>query len=143
DFWTSRMTAIKVLGEYVGLLLWPARLSADYSYNQIPLFAGNLARWEDGKALIALVGLLAAAGFWIMAYRRRKILFFAIGFFFASIAPMANLAIVIGTIMGERFLYLPAVGFVLAVVWAAREYAGARAVKIAAAVVLLALVART
>ena len=37
DFFTARLTAIKVLGEYVWLLLWPVRLSCDYSYNQIPV----------------------------------------------------------------------------------------------------------
>src|SRR5262249_39452894 len=30
-FWTARMTAVKVLGRYFQLLIWPARLSFDYS----------------------------------------------------------------------------------------------------------------
>ncbi len=38
--------------------------------------------------------------------------------FFLTLAPVANIAILIGTIMGERFLYLPAVGFLGCVVWA-------------------------
>ena len=40
-FWTARLTAIKVIGKYLWLFVWPARLSADYSYNAVPLLAGN------------------------------------------------------------------------------------------------------
>ena len=38
-------------------------------------------------------------------------MFFFIAFFFAALAPTSNLAILIGTIMAERFLYLPSIGF--------------------------------
>jgi len=47
---TARMTAVKVIGRYVGLWLWPARLSFDYSYNEIPLFG-----WADWRAVFALI----------------------------------------------------------------------------------------
>ena len=35
---TIRLTAIKVIGKFLWLFVWPAGLSADYSYNAIPLF---------------------------------------------------------------------------------------------------------
>jgi tetratricopeptide (TPR) repeat protein len=44
--------------------------------------------------------------------------FFFIAFFFATLAPTSNLAILIGTIMAERFLYLPSIGFAGCLVWA-------------------------
>ena len=37
----GRLTALSVMGRYVALLLWPAHLSADYSFSQIPL-----AQWQ-------------------------------------------------------------------------------------------------
>jgi len=37
--------------------------------------------------------------------------FFFIVFFFAALAPTSNLLLLIGTIMAERFLYLPSIGF--------------------------------
>jgi hypothetical protein len=40
-FWTARLTAIKVIGKYLWLFVWPARLSADYSYNAVPRSAGT------------------------------------------------------------------------------------------------------
>ncbi len=53
-FWTARLTAVKVVGKFLWLFLWPAHLSADYSYNAVPLFGWRLSSWEDAKALIAL-----------------------------------------------------------------------------------------
>jgi hypothetical protein len=105
-FWTARLTAIKVIGKYLWLLLWPSRLSCDYSYNQIPLFT-----WRDWQALIAVAACAALAAVAIVCYRRGKPVFFFIAFFFAALAPTSNLALLIGTIMAERFLYLPSIAF--------------------------------
>jgi tetratricopeptide (TPR) repeat protein len=105
-FFTARLTAIKVVGKYLWLLLWPSHLSCDYSYNQIPLFT-----WGDWKALAAVAACVALAAVAIACCRRSKPVFFFIAFFFATLAPTSNLAILIGTIMAERFLYLPSIGF--------------------------------
>ena len=110
-FFPARLTAIEVIGKYLALLVWPGRLSCDYSYNQIPLFAGRLDHLQDWKALAALLVCLGAAAVAIRCYRRNPPVFFLIAFFFAALAPTANLALSIGTIMAERFLYLPAIGF--------------------------------
>jgi protein O-mannosyl-transferase len=118
-FWTARLTAVKVLGNYFWLLLWPARLSADYSYNQIPLFGWNLATWENAKTVIALLLWIAVAAGAVAAYRRARPLFFFILFFFVTIAPSSNVFVLIGSIMAERFLYLPAIGFAGCLVCAA------------------------
>jgi hypothetical protein len=103
DFFAGRLTAVKVIGKYFALLVWPINLSSDYGYNQI-----RLAVWNALPAL-ALCLALAAAATW--AWRHNPPICFFIAFFFATLAPMANIAILIGTIMAERFLYLPAIGF--------------------------------
>jgi hypothetical protein len=110
-FWTARMTAFKVIGKYLGLLLWPHRLSCDYSYNEIPLFTWRLDNWENWKALIALAACLAAAVVAFRYCRRRKAISFFMAFFFATLLPTSNLVVFIGSIMAERFLYLPSIGF--------------------------------
>jgi tetratricopeptide (TPR) repeat protein len=146
-FWTSRLTAVKVLGEYLWLLLWPARLSADYSYNQVPLST----RWDAGTILALLVWVCVAAAA-LFSYRRARPLFFCIAFFFVTIAPVANIVILVGSIMAERFLYLPAIGFAGCLVWAAttaHRHAPARwpaartVLPVALTVACLALAART
>jgi tetratricopeptide (TPR) repeat protein len=120
-FWTARLTAVKVIGKYLWLFVWPARLSADYSYNAVPLFSWHPAEWEDAKALIALAVCLGAALLAVCWYRTRKPLFFFLAFFFVALAPTSNLAILIGSIMAERFVYLPSIGLagcVVAAIWA-------------------------
>jgi tetratricopeptide (TPR) repeat protein len=117
-FWTARITAVKVIGRYFQLLVWPARLSFDYSYNAIPLFGWKLSGWEDWQAVLALIACGAAAVAAVLAWRRSKLVFFGIAFFFITLAPASNLVILIGSIMGERFLYLPSVGFAVIAVWA-------------------------
>ncbi len=109
-FWTARLTAIKVIGKYLWLFVWPARLSADYSYNAVPLFGWQPADWEDAKALIALAVCLGAALLAVRWYRTRKPLFFFLAFFFVALAPTSNLVVLIGSIMAERFVYLPSIG---------------------------------
>ena len=79
----------------------------------MPLF-GWLANREDVKALIALAVLLGAALLALMlAVRWRRtgkpLLFFLV-FFFVALSPTSNLVFLIGSIMAERFLYLPSVG---------------------------------
>uniref|UniRef100_Q01RN0 Tetratricopeptide TPR_2 repeat protein n=1 Tax=Solibacter usitatus (strain Ellin6076) TaxID=234267 RepID=Q01RN0_SOLUE len=122
-FFTARLTAVKVVGKLLWLFLWPARLSADYSYNAVPLFGWRLTNWEDAKALIALALLLGAALLaLLLAVRWRRtgkpILFFLV-FFFVALSPTSNLVVLIGSIMAERFLYLPSVGLAGCIVAAA------------------------
>jgi tetratricopeptide (TPR) repeat protein len=142
-FWPARLTALKVIGYQLSLLLWPRHLSSDYSYNQIPVFgAGNSA--EDLKALLALVICLAAGAFALWVRRRDPRLFFGIGLFFIALAPTSNLLFPMGSIMAERFLYLPSAGLVICAacgfeaVWRVPRYRSA-----AAAVATVLLVAAT
>ena len=111
DFLTSRLTAIKVIGKYIGRLLWPQSLSPDYSYNQIPLVTWRFQTWEDCKALVALTVCVCALIAAVVCYRRSRPAFFFVLFFFVTLAPTSNVFILIGTIMAERFLYLPSLAF--------------------------------
>lgn len=149
-FWTARLTAIGVLGKLFARFLWPAALSCDYSYNQIPLFSWR-PTWDDAQTLLALAGCAAAVALAIRL-RRNWALVFLVGFWFVTLAPTANIAILIGTIMAERFLYLPAVALAgclaLALDALARRFttspaAARQAVGIAAAAICLACGVRT
>ncbi len=112
-FWTARLTAFKVIGKYLGLLVWPARLAPDYSYNEIPVAA-------DARGVMWLAFCLIAVAAAIWSWRRARAPSFAILFFFAMLAPVSNVVLRIGSIMGERFLYLPSVGFAIVVVYGMR-----------------------
>jgi len=109
-FLTARLTAAKVLAKYLWLLIWPARLSWDHSYNQIPLVHGSPQDW---LALFTVGAVLVVVS---ILFARNRLSFFFAGFAFVTIVPTSNLIILIGTIMAERFLYLPSIGFVVCIV---------------------------
>jgi protein O-mannosyl-transferase len=152
DFWTARLTALRVMGEYLRILVWPVRLSADYSYNQIPLFTWRMDSPDDWKTLagVLLCVALVATGVW--GFRRNRTVFFLVFFALATLAATSNLILLIGTIMAERFLYVPAAAFAAGAVLAGqsvcRRLAETRpgttnAPRVLLAVVVLALAGRT
>ena len=113
--------AVGVLIRYAELLVLPLRLSYDYSYDQIPLFA------RAGPELLRVLAALAAgAALAALAFRRSRDAFWGLAFCGLAIAVVANLAFPIGTILGERLLYLPSVGFCLLLALALRRLAGGR-----------------
>src|ERR1035441_4510747 len=134
-FWTARLAAVQVIGKYLWLLVWPRDLSCDYSYNQIPPFA-----WGFGS-FAALAVCAAAAAAAVFCYRRHKAVCFFIVFFFAALAPTSNMVILIGSVMAERFLSLPSVGFAGCLVWTI--YRRPRMAPAVLALVSAALAART
>ncbi|SPE38347.1 Tetratricopeptide TPR_2 repeat protein [Candidatus Sulfopaludibacter sp. SbA3] len=155
-FWTARITAVKVMGKYLWLFLWPASLTADYSFNAVPLFGWRLWNWEDAQALLGLAVCVAAMVLAVLlAVRWQRtgtpLLFFLV-FFFVALAPTSNLILFIGSIMAERFLYLPSVGLAgcaVAALYALvrrrslHRSAAARAAWAALGLVCLAFTART
>ena len=110
DFWTARLTALKVLGHSLGLFVWPSTLSCDYSHHQIPLFAWAFARNGD-FVVWAMLLLLAAVGpaIWL-TYRKLRPFWCCAAIFAVAYLPTSNLTVLIGVTMGERLLYLSIIG---------------------------------
>ena len=135
SFWTGRLTALEVIPRYLLLMLWPATLSSDYSYAQIPLARGTFQDWLACLAVLAAALLVAAL------YRWNRTAFFLASFAAVTFAPMSNLLFPIGTIMAERFLYLPAIGLLACLVVAIYAVGRRVPVKHLAPVVLCAITA--
>jgi hypothetical protein len=134
DFVTARLTALKVLGKCVALLCWPASLSADYSYNQIPLFTAGDWPWLAALAVVVVLS--------VCAWRWSRPAFFFAVFGLLAVAPTANVFLLIGAEMAERFLYLPAVGFAGCLAIVLFRFARPRA-PVAAGILCLVFLART
>jgi tetratricopeptide (TPR) repeat protein len=137
DFLTGRANAIRVIGKYLWMLLYPRTLSINYSYNQIPVVNRHTAGWLDWAAGAAVVGLVLLAA---VCYRRRPVAFFLLGFSALALLPVANLLFFTGTIMADRLLYLPSVGFAAAVAIGAYRLANRRGVRPMVAAAVLAAV---
>ncbi len=134
-------TAVALLGKGLQLLILPWTLSPDYSYAAFPPVTSPLdLRLALGVASVAVVAAFAA---WPGARRPARLT--AVAIYALGIFPASNLLVPIGTIFGERLLYLPSVGFALgAGVVAARWLEGQRAtaVNAVAALTLAALALR-
>lgn len=146
NFLSARLTAVRVIGKYLGLLVWPARLSYDYSYNEIPVLGAQSGIWEWVTTTTALVICLGAVWAAFYFYRRNKALWFFLLFFFAAMAPISNVFLLIGTVMGERLMYLPSVAVAACVaygIYVISQRVGAQRTAVGFSILLIALGART
>ncbi len=114
------LTAARVLALGVWLTIWPSRLSADYSLDAIELERDLL-----GLGGLAFVALIAVTAVLIARRNRRPALSWSFGFYLALMLPVSNLLYPIGTIFGERLLYLPLLGLLAGIVLLVRPLLGA------------------
>ena len=111
-FWAGRLTAIAILARYLALAIWPLKLSADYSYAQIPVAHAGVVDWI---CWFTVAGSVAAV---IFLWKNSRLAFFFAGFAFLNLLPASNLLFPIGTMMAERLLYLPLAGLIAAAILA-------------------------
>jgi tetratricopeptide (TPR) repeat protein len=107
--------ASQVLWRQVGQLAWPNLLCADYVDYRQPLDV-SLSSPPILAALVAWV--LLGAALWWLARRGRLVPVFAAAWFAVAILPVSNVLFSIGTIRADRLLFVPSLGFTLALAWA-------------------------
>ena len=104
-------TAITVVGYGVAKLVVPVGLSPDYSFNAVPV----VTTATDPRFLATCLGVgLLALGFRRLSPRNRALAGTGVGLYLLGIFPASNLLVTVGTIFGDRLLYLPSVAFCLA-----------------------------
>ncbi len=101
-------TILFTLGKYVQLLVWPHPLTHDY----YPRFIG-IKTFADGWVLLSGALYLLMVWWAVRGLQRREPLSFGIWFYLLTISIVSNLVFPIGTNMGERFAFMPSVGFCL------------------------------
>jgi tetratricopeptide (TPR) repeat protein len=100
-------TAIKILVFYIRLLLFPYNLKADYFFPA----ANSLFEPSVFIGVMVLISLVFIA---IKNIKNYPILSFSIIWFFITVLPVSNI-IPIGNIFAERYMYIPSVGFCIAI----------------------------
>jgi tetratricopeptide (TPR) repeat protein len=133
----GRLTAVGTVARYAALLLWPRRLSADYSFDQIPIIHSILDPLALAGSLIVL--LLVAGG--VLLLRRAPAGGFALLWIAISAMLTSNLLVFIGTAMAERLMYLPSIGLCLLAGWGVARAAEGGHARIALAGALCACMA--
>src|SRR5262249_10360504 len=118
NFFAGRLTAMQVTARLWGVMVFPYNLSCAYSFNQVPTFGKFSTVGNNLFCLLSalLVFSLVALAVWLWFKNINKPVAFFILFFFATYFPTSNLLVVIGSIMAERFMYLPVIGFIGALV---------------------------
>jgi tetratricopeptide (TPR) repeat protein len=109
----GRLTALGTLPRYAGLLLWPTRLSADYSFDQLPV----LRSLVDPMVVGGIVLVLAVVGGGALLMRRAPAAGLSLLWIAVSASLTCNMLLFIGTLFAERLMYLPSVGLCLLIGW--------------------------
>lgn len=107
---TRLLSAVAVIGKGLLLLVVPHALSPDYSWNAIPPVVSP----ADPRFLASAVAIVAFAAAAVRARRARPVLAFSALCYAAAVLPASNLLVKVGTIFGERLLYLPSAAACLA-----------------------------
>jgi len=137
------LSALRAWPEYARLLVFPLDLVADYSPGVVLPVEHVSPMVLLGAMLLAATVALALATPW---FRKAGL---PAAWFFIAVFPVSNLLMPIGVLLAERILYLPSVGFCIAVAFAAERMNVAlperrlRTAITGAAVVLIALAARS
>ena len=100
--------------QYIKLLVFPHPLSWDYSYSQI-----DVQTFSNPWVWIS-VGIYGSLIYWaIKGFNRRGLYSFGILYFLTSFSIFANLtrSLIIGSTLGERFLFVPSLAFSFLVVF--------------------------
>jgi tetratricopeptide (TPR) repeat protein len=131
------LNALRIAWKYIGLHLYPATLSSDYSYNAILIYA----KWRYGIAAALAASLVVILWLWAV-WTRRSGWALAGAIYLGGFAVTANVLLPSATIMAERLAYLPSAGFCLLVammwIWVKKHNATLAWTVIGAVVVALA-----
>jgi len=107
-FFVGLWTSMKVFAISFGKLLVPLTYSSDYSLNQIPIVESLFTSWQAMAGVILLV-LLAG----LIVWQKKTSIGVGLLFFLSGYFVISNWAFKIGTIAGERLLYLSSAGMAI------------------------------
>ena len=106
-------TNIYALGMYLKTLVFPNKLSCDYSYNSIPVRGLG-----DPFVLIYLLAYAFLVYIAIKGFRSRNIFSFCILWFLVTISIVSSVFIISSNAYADRFLYTPSLAVCLAAAYA-------------------------
>ena len=111
DLRATLLSAVALVGQYLGILLWPAHLSAFHTFR-----ASN--NFLEMPVLAGVAGLGLCAGLFFLLWNRARPASFGIPWLFLTLAPVLNAGWMSAYVFGERYVYLPSVGFCIVAGWA-------------------------
>ena len=108
----TALSAFALLGKYLGKLLWPAHLSPYYTFEAS-------THLGDSRVVLGLVGVSACLLLFLLLWNRARTLSLAFVWIFLPLAPVLNARWMPSSASGDRYLYLPSLGFCWLISWGA------------------------
>lgn len=112
NLWEGWATAIMLLGQYLIKLFFPYSMACDYSMKQFPL-----TTFTDASTWISLLIHLGLVIYAIFGIKKKSPIAYAIFFYIITMSIFSNLVYRIGSSFAERFLFIPALGFCIALIF--------------------------
>ncbi|PHN01316.1 tetratricopeptide repeat protein [Flavilitoribacter nigricans] len=137
SFGEKMATILYTLGKYLQLLVFPHPLTHDYYPKHIYLMS-----WGDWQVLLSLIAYIGLIVYAVRGFRRRDPVSYSILFFLLTISIVSNILFPVGTNMSERLIFMPSVGFCLAIAilaWRLQKQLGEKLVPVFASISLIAL----
>lgn len=142
SLWFTILTMARVTLHYLGLLVAPVTLNADYSYNGFPVTTS----WTDWHAWMAILILVALGVMILFCLGSRPVVAFGGMWFFLALLPVSQI-VPHHEMMAEHYLYVATAGYALVLgglvrPWLERQ-PSAQALHVGGLVLLLLLGLRT
>ena len=99
------------LGQYLRLMAWPSALIHDYYPRSIGIV--SLTDWKAIFSLLIHILMLIAI---VLYWKKNTLVSFGIAYYFVTLSIVSNIVFPIGTNMSERFLFMPSLGLLIALV---------------------------
>ncbi len=110
---SEKISTIAVtLLKYIQLLFFPIVLTHDYYPRHIEI--ASLSQFLPWISFVTYLSLSLLALFW---FKNKKVLAFSIIYFLATLSIISNVFFPVGTNMSERFMFMPSLGFILALTY--------------------------
>lgn len=121
DLWDTNIfsywaTAIMLMGKYLILLFVPYQQVCDYSFSQLPVM--TFANWQVWLSLLVHVALVVYA---ILGIKKKNPVAYGIFFYICAMSIYSNIVMRIGSSFADRFLFIPSLGYCIAIVCAVAD----------------------
>lgn len=100
-----------ILIKNLGLLIFPIYLVHDYGFSH-----STIVGWSDPLVMASIVLHVALIYVVIREFKKKSVLLFGILFYFITLSVYLHIIQVGPDYMGERFLFIPSLGFIISVV---------------------------
>lgn len=112
DLTTKIATGFTIFARYIVKSIYPYTMSYDYSFNQIPCVTVSSFSFV---ASLLLIGMVLGLAYFFRS--KNSLISLGILFFLITIFIATNIVVLIGTTMGDRLLYAPVLGIIIATVF--------------------------